>query len=136
MLESDLEHGFHRLGIAFGAHPDEPAQRHLQRGQRQRLAILSYSHRPVKFLANHLGKSCCASRLLAGNQGTPAASEAIQNDVATFGAIQDRVSDQIYRLAGWMHGKLGGPVVSKRVSSRILPDVRSRSAVLAEFKVV
>jgi hypothetical protein len=97
-----------------------------------RLDCFREPHAPRDPMVNR----CCAPRLLAGNHGAPATPEAIQEDVAMFGAIQNRISNQIYRLAGWMHGKLGGPVVSKRVGPCILPNVQPRTAVWPSSKLL
>lgn len=65
-----------------------------------------------------------------------AASECIQDNAATFGAIENSIADQGERFRCRMSGKRRLPVLPETAHAGIFPDVCSAAAKAAKFDVI
>jgi hypothetical protein len=79
---------------------------------------------------------CPPTDALRGQNRRSGPAERIQHDVATSGAVFDRIADK----ADGLDGRMGLEVIHssgpKRVDARVLPDIRTVPAMAAELDVV
>ena len=74
--------------------------------------------------------------LFRGKDGRAGSHERIEHDVPTTRAVTHGVGNQGDWLYRGMDGQFCETVFAKRIDAGVLPDVRPRSTVLAEFNVV
>src|SRR4051812_4884319 len=69
-----------------------------------------------------------AAGFLGPDQGGATAEETVEDEAASFRAVEDRIGDQRDRLNGRMQGQLLEPAGPQRVYARIVPDIGAVAA--------
>src|SRR5438552_10076133 len=77
-----------------------------------------------------------ASDPLGSEDRRAGAAESVENSASTAGAILHSVGHEPNRLCGRMCFQIVHPAGTKSVGTGIMPDVRPRSAMTAQFNVV
>src|SRR3977135_4723280 len=60
----------------------------------------------------------------------------IEDQIASLGHVPDRISDQCHGLDRWVHGEFGRAAGAENIHARIVPNVRARAPMLAQFDIV
>ena len=81
-------------------------------------------------------QACLAVGPFTGDEGCAASAQAIENEIAASGAVQNSIGHQPGRFDRWVHGEVHQAIRAEGVRPGIGPDVAAVSSVLSKLDII